>query len=69
VTLDSSITTITGPPGTEERRRLALYAYAPGLGTSNTTDTDTDLTGAGDSVLLRFVPLRPPQRGSPEVTP
>lgn len=55
VPLDSSVITVTGPPGTDERRRRALDAYVPGLGTSTATNVDTDLMGTADSVLLRFV--------------
>lgn len=55
VALVSSVVTVTGPPGTGERRRRALDAYVPGLGTSKATEIDTELMGAGDSVLLRFV--------------
>ncbi len=52
---DTSVITVTGPPGTDDRRRQALDAYVPGLGTSSATDVDTELMGTGDSVLLRFV--------------
>lgn len=54
VALDSSVVTITGPPGADDRRRRALDAYVPGLGTSSAADVDADLMGTGDSVLLRF---------------
>ncbi|MFI5626783.1 PIG-L deacetylase family protein [Nocardioides sp. NPDC051685] len=53
--LDTSVITVTGPPGTDDRRRRALDAYVPGLGTSNATDVDTERMGTGDSVLLRFI--------------
>lgn len=55
VPLDNSVITVTGPPGTEGRRRRALDAYVPDLATSSATDVDTELMGTGDSVLLRFV--------------
>ncbi|OIJ24791.1 PIG-L deacetylase family protein [Nocardioides luteus] len=55
MTLDTSVITVTGPPGTDDSRRQALDAYVPGLGTSSANDVDTELMGAGDSVLLRFV--------------
>ncbi|MGH3350244.1 MAG: hypothetical protein ACRDPS_06210 [Nocardioides sp.] len=55
VDLDPKVVTVTGPPGTEERRRRALDAYVPGLGTAKPKSLSCHRVGAGDSVLLRFV--------------
>lgn len=81
VDLGPKVVTVTGPPGTEGRRRRALDAYVPGLGTAEPETLSCHRVGAGDSVLLRFVldssgwnrdrfvKLRcDKQRGSPDVT-
>jgi hypothetical protein len=81
IALGPKIVTVSGPPGTEDRRRRALDAYVPGLGTAEPETLSRHLVGAGDSVLLRFVldssgwnrdqfvELRADERrGSPDVT-
>jgi len=55
VHLDPATITITGPAGTESRRRRALDEYVPGLGTADPSSLDVKRIGSGDSALLRFV--------------